>query len=48
MRDYFKEQAKQEMKQMLVKMMANPNSEIRQQMASVMSAQQVQRPQMIT
>jgi hypothetical protein len=48
MRDYFKEQAKQEMKQMLVEMMANPDSEIRQQMVNVMSAQQVQWPQMIT
>ena len=51
MRDYFKEEAKQEMKQMLVEIMANPDSEIRQQLASVMSSQQVptiQPPQMIT
>ena len=51
MRDYFKEEAKQEMKQMLVEIMANPDSEIRQQLASVMSSQQVptmQQPQMIT
>ena len=27
-RDYFKEEAKQEMKQMLVEIMANPNSKI--------------------
>ena len=49
MRDYFKEEAKQEMKQMLVEIMANPDSEIRQQLASVMSSQQVstiQPPQM--
>ena len=43
MRDYFKEEAKQEMKQMLVEIMANPNSEIRQQLTSVMSSQQVPR-----
>ena len=51
MRDYFKEEAKQEMKQMLVEIMDNPNSDIRQQMASVMSSQQlltIQSPQMIT
>ena len=36
-----KEEAMQEMKQMLVKIMANPNSEIRQQLASVMSSQYV-------
>jgi hypothetical protein len=41
MRDFFKEEAKQEMKQMLVELMANPDSEIRQQLASVMSIQQV-------
>ena len=41
MRDYFKEEAKQEMKQMLVEIMANPDYEIRQQLASVMSSQQV-------
>jgi hypothetical protein len=39
MRDYFKEEAKQEMKQMLVEIMTNPDSEIRQQLASVMSSQ---------
>ena len=36
-----KEEAMQEMKQMLVKIMANPNSKIRQQLASVMSSQQM-------
>jgi len=41
MRDYFKEEAKKEMKQMLVEIMANPDSEIRQQLASVLSSQQV-------
>ena len=41
MRDYFKEEAKQEMKQMLVEIMANPDSKLRQQLASVMSSQQV-------
>ena len=41
MRDIFKEEAKQEMKQMLVEIMANPDSEIRQQLASVLSSQQV-------
>jgi hypothetical protein len=51
MRDIFKEEAKQEMKQMLVEIMANLDYEIRQQLASVMSSQQVptvQPPQMIT
>ena len=41
MTDYFKEEAKQEMKQMLVEIMANNNFKIRQQLASVMSSQQV-------
>ena len=36
-RDYFKEEANQQMKQMLVEIMASPDSEIRQQLSSVMS-----------
>jgi predicted component of type VI protein secretion system len=46
MRDYFKEEAKQEVKKMLVEIMANPDSKIRQQLASVMSSQEVQTMQL--